>query len=98
MPQDRGAVVALMACQKGPGEGYMAAKDAALALAHAKGIRLRCHAVDYRNHNGARTQRLGYVVEDLYEHRVFGKGTLSRDAWSDAYFKLGGKFPVPHMK
>ncbi len=71
--------------QKGPGEGFHAAKDDALALDPA----LKCRAVFYQNYAGARRQIVGYVVENAKGETV-GKGTLSRDAWGEAVFKLNG--------
>ena len=70
--------------QKGPGEGYMAAKYAALAI----NPKLKCRAVYYKG------KRAGYVVEDE-NGKSIGTGMISRDAWGDAYFKAGGKFPIP---
>lgn len=70
--------------QKGPGEGYMAAKDAALALNPA----LKCRAVYYKG------KIAGYVVEDA-DGKTKGTGTKSRDAWAVAYGKCGGSFPIP---
>lgn len=86
-----------MACQKGPGEGYMAAKDATLALLPANGSeRLCCRVVTRIAYNGAKPDRIGFIVENQ-DGTTIGRGKLSRDAWSNAYFKLGGKFPIPSM-
>lgn len=75
-----------MAWQKGPGEGYMAAKSAALAI----NPKLKCRAV---YHNG---KRAGYVVEDAAGKTV-ATSMISRDAWGEAYYKCGGKFPMPRF-
>lgn len=69
--------------EKGPGEGFHAAKDA--ALSHDP--HLRCEAVYY---NG---RREGFVVLNK-AGKVIGTGKLSRDAWCAAYYKVGGSFPV----
>lgn len=82
-----------MAFQKGPGDGYMAAKDAALAIARQQSIKLKCRLITRVAHYGARPDRIGFVVEDK-NGKTIGKGTQARDAWGDAYFKLGGTFPV----
>ena len=74
-----------MAWQKGPGIGFHAAKDDALRIDPS----LKCRAVWY--HNGARRERVGYVVENK-NGKTIGKGLLSRDAWSNAFFALGGRF------
>lgn len=78
-----------MAWQKGPGEGYMAAKRAALALDPS----LVCRAIYWTRHG----QRgvCGHIVERGKGGEIVGKGRLARDAWGDAYFKVGGKFPIP---
>lgn len=81
-----------MAWQKGPGEGYHAAKDDALAIRKT----LVCRAIYYANHAGARRQLVGFVVEDRCDkrrpRRTIGQGRLSRDAWGSAFFKLGGRY------
>lgn len=77
-----------MAWQKGPGEGYHAAKDAALAI----NPRLKCRAIRRATYDGGPERLYGYVVEDE-KGKVIGKDVKqARDAWSDAFFKLGGKF------
>lgn len=67
--------------QRGPGEGYMAAKDDALCINPL----LRCRRIDHRG------SPVGFVVEDE-SGKVLGKGKLSRDAWGAAFLKLGGRY------
>jgi hypothetical protein len=68
--------------QKGPGEGFHAAKDDALAI----NPRLRCRAVMYGSH------RIGFVVEDETGKTIGKDPYQARDAWASAFFKLGGRF------
>lgn len=61
--------------QKGPGEGYMAAKDEALALKPG----LKCKRIMYGS------SVLGYVVLDPKDaDRQYGRGPVARDAWGEA--------------
>lgn len=71
-----------MMWQRGPGEGFHAAKDDALAINQ----KLRCRRVLYRGR-----EIVGHVVEDA-GGKTIGSGRLSRDAWGDAFFKLGGRY------
>ena len=71
-----------MAWQKGPGEGYHAAKDDALAI----NPKLKCVRVCHRDGSQA-----GFVIEDE-RGRNLGTGLQARDAWNAAFFKLGGAF------
>lgn len=77
-----------MAWQKGPGEGYHAAKNDALAI----NPKLRCRLISRPSYEGGPARRYGFVVEDG-AGKVIGKSAhQSRDAWGDAFFKLGGKY------
>jgi hypothetical protein len=68
-----------MSAQKGPGEGYGAAKAEALSLKPT----LKSRAVFYGS------ERLGYVVEDpTDDNKQWGRGPNARDAWSEALFCL----------
>jgi hypothetical protein len=61
--------------EKGPGHGYMAAKDEALALKAG----LKCKRVVW---NGL---GIGYHVYDPKDNdRQYGRGALARDAWAEA--------------
>lgn len=61
--------------QKGPGEGYMSAKDETLALKPG----LKCRRITW----GEST--LGYVVLDPKDDdRQYGRGPNARDAWNEA--------------
>lgn len=66
-----------MAFQKGPGEGYGAAKQEALA----HGDDLRCVALYWSGRID------GYAVEDR-AGRCIGTGRLARDAWAAALARL----------
>lgn len=76
-----------MAWQKGPGEGYNAAKADALRI----NPRLRCRAIYYQRVEGDPRKLVGFVVEDEAGKPV-GRGLLSRDAWGQAFLKLGGRY------
>ena len=77
-----------MAWQKGPGEGFHAAKDDALAI----DPRLRCRAIRRSSYHGGPQHLYGYVVEN-HLGAVMGKSvTQARDAWAEAFFKLGGRY------
>jgi len=69
--------------QKGPGEGYHAAKADALRICPT----LRCHRVMFQD--GRRVA--GYFVEDG-RGSEFTSAVLARDAWNNAFFALGGRF------
>lgn len=60
----------------------MAAKEAALSYEP----RLESKRVTY---NG---RQVGFVV--TLQGQTVGHGKLAREAWSDAYFNVGGTFPV----
>lgn len=66
-----------MAFQKGPGEGYGAAKTAALAIDPS----LKCRAL-YWN-----LKIDGYVVETPAGKNI-GTGRISRDAWQAALVRM----------
>lgn len=77
-----------MAWQKGPGEGFRAAKDDALAI----NPKLRCRAIRRASYYGGPAKLYGYVVEDE-TGKVIGKSAIqARDAWAAAFFKLGGRY------
>ena len=63
--------------QKGPGEGYMAAKEETLAIDPT----LRCERLTY---NG---RQEGFIIRNK-DGRAIGTGKLSRDAWGDALWYL----------
>lgn len=65
-----------MAFQRGPGEGYHAAKAAALRIDPS----LRCRALVWDGRID------GYVVER--GGALLGTGRIARDAWGDALSKL----------
>ncbi len=67
--------------QRGPGEGYHAAKDDALAIDPS----LRCTLV--RDERG---RTAGFIVRQA-DGRSIGHGTVARDAWSAAFAKLSRK-------
>lgn len=69
-----------MAFQKGPGEGYMEAKQGTLLINPL----LRCRRIMYQGR-----EQVGFVVEDE-SGKTVGRGKLSRDAWGDAFINLGG--------
>lgn len=77
-----------MAWQKGPGEGFHAAKDDALTI----NPQLRCRAIRRASYPGGQAKFFGYIVEDK-TGRVIGRDVKqARDAWADAFFKLGGRY------
>lgn len=77
-----------MAWQKGPGEGFHAAKEDALAI----NPKLRCKAVRRASHHGGVPRLYGYIVEDETGKKIGQSVTQARDAWADAFFKLGGRY------
>lgn len=74
--------------QKGPGEGFHAAKDDALAI----NPKLKCRAIRRAGYHGGPARLYGYVVEDE-TGKVIGKSaSQARDAWGAAFFALGGSY------
>lgn len=69
--------------QKGPGEGYHAAKADALAI----NPKLKCRLIKL-----APESRFGFIVVDEHGTTVGKNAYQAREAWSDAYFNLGGRW------
>jgi hypothetical protein len=67
--------------QRGPGEGYMAAKDDALAI----NPKLKCRS-------GKPWGIAAFWIEDETGKRIGEPGRLARDAWGNAFLALGGKY------